>query len=310
MSVANPYSYPAWMLTPRYQASIRACERILKAWGARDAARHAWSWVYDGMSAGDLLRVRRKYGPSSPKSTKIGTIVYGGRTRRWLSTRRDPVLLPRSRTRVDEGMSSRERRIVLLVGQGKRLSAEDAQVARDFGVRILREPSPGHFELTPYGRDVYRHVAGAKVVRIFDPRRGRRPARRDAERSSLGMFAGHSYHSALTAARAEAKKCRTPWYIKQFGASWYMTDTHPALPYVKVHVDERAVKHAMGDPRRKRSRRRDPMHKPTIYEALASKLGRRPTNDELRREVQRIKTEAYIEVASRGKLSHQRRRRR
>ncbi|MGA2876781.1 MAG: hypothetical protein ABSE82_14755 [Nitrososphaerales archaeon] len=34
------------------------------------------------------------------------------------------------------------------------------------------------------------------------------------------------------------------------------------------------------------------MRRPTIYEALAAKLGRAPTNDELRADVQRIKSEA------------------
>ena len=46
----------------------------------------------------------------------------------------------------------------------------------------------------------------------------------------------------------------------------------------------------------------------TIYEALRAKLGREPTRDELRAEVARIKTEALIEVATRGRLPHQRKR--
>ncbi len=44
----------------------------------------------------------------------------------------------------------------------------------------------------------------------------------------------------------------------------------------------------------------------TIYEALAKKLGRRPTNDELRAEIQRIKGESLIERAGKGKLRFQR----
>jgi hypothetical protein len=48
------------------------------------------------------------------------------------------------------------------------------------------------------------------------------------------------------------------------------------------------------------------MRRPTIYEALAAKLGRAPTNDELRADVQRIKSEALAELASRGKLKFQR----
>ena len=46
----------------------------------------------------------------------------------------------------------------------------------------------------------------------------------------------------------------------------------------------------------------------TIYEALKTKLGREPTNAELKADVQRIKEEALIEAATKGKLRHQRRR--
>ena len=45
---------------------------------------------------------------------------------------------------------------------------------------------------------------------------------------------------------------------------------------------------------------------PTIYEALAAKLGRTPTNAELKADVQRIKSEVLIELASKGKLKFQR----
>ena len=48
------------------------------------------------------------------------------------------------------------------------------------------------------------------------------------------------------------------------------------------------------------------MRKPTIYEALAEKLGRTPTNAELKADVERIKTEALIELAGKGKLRFQR----
>ena len=51
------------------------------------------------------------------------------------------------------------------------------------------------------------------------------------------------------------------------------------------------------------------MRKPTIYEALRDKLGREPTNDELRADVERIKEEALVEAATKGKLSFQRSRR-
>jgi hypothetical protein len=50
-----------------------------------------------------------------------------------------------------------------------------------------------------------------------------------------------------------------------------------------------------------------PMKKPTIYEVLMAKLGREPTNAELKAEVERIKREAVDELASNGKLPHQRR---
>ncbi len=46
--------------------------------------------------------------------------------------------------------------------------------------------------------------------------------------------------------------------------------------------------------------------KPTIYEALAAKLGREPTNAELSADVRRILSEATIERATVGKLQHQR----
>lgn len=44
----------------------------------------------------------------------------------------------------------------------------------------------------------------------------------------------------------------------------------------------------------------------TIYEALARKLNREPTNAELKAEVDRIKTEALQDLAAKGKLKHQR----
>ena len=47
----------------------------------------------------------------------------------------------------------------------------------------------------------------------------------------------------------------------------------------------------------------------TIYAALRAKLNREPTNAELAAEVQRIKEEALIDAASKGKLTHQRKRR-
>lgn len=48
------------------------------------------------------------------------------------------------------------------------------------------------------------------------------------------------------------------------------------------------------------------MKTPTIYEALAAKLGRTPTNAELKADVQRIKTEVLVSLAGKGKLRFQR----
>jgi len=52
------------------------------------------------------------------------------------------------------------------------------------------------------------------------------------------------------------------------------------------------------------------IRKPTIYEALKAKLGREPTRSELKDDVKRILTEVTIDLAMRGKLPHQRKRRR
>jgi hypothetical protein len=46
----------------------------------------------------------------------------------------------------------------------------------------------------------------------------------------------------------------------------------------------------------------------TIYLTLRRKLGREPTHAELMAEVKRIKTEALVTVAEKGKLLHQVRR--
>lgn len=48
------------------------------------------------------------------------------------------------------------------------------------------------------------------------------------------------------------------------------------------------------------------MRKPTIYQALCTRLGRTPTDAELKADVERIKTEALIEMADKGKLAFQR----
>jgi hypothetical protein len=44
----------------------------------------------------------------------------------------------------------------------------------------------------------------------------------------------------------------------------------------------------------------------TIWGALARKLGREPTNEEAKAEVQRILQETEIDMAGAGKLRHQR----
>jgi hypothetical protein len=48
--------------------------------------------------------------------------------------------------------------------------------------------------------------------------------------------------------------------------------------------------------------------KPTIYEALAARLGREPTIAEICNDVKRILAEGTIERAEAGKLRHQRNR--
>lgn len=48
--------------------------------------------------------------------------------------------------------------------------------------------------------------------------------------------------------------------------------------------------------------------KPTIYEALRTKLGREPTGEEIKADMRRISDEGLIEMAEAGKLRHQRRR--
>ena len=48
--------------------------------------------------------------------------------------------------------------------------------------------------------------------------------------------------------------------------------------------------------------------KPTIYEALAEKLGRAPSHREVVEDVKRILDEAMVERAEAGKLKHQRKR--
>jgi hypothetical protein len=53
---------------------------------------------------------------------------------------------------------------------------------------------------------------------------------------------------------------------------------------------------------------RKPGRPPTIWQALADKLGREPTNAELKAEVQRILSEGAQELAAAGKLKHQRKR--
>ena len=46
--------------------------------------------------------------------------------------------------------------------------------------------------------------------------------------------------------------------------------------------------------------------KPTIYAALYTKLGRRPTDAEVKADVRRILSDATVERATKGTLPHQR----
>jgi hypothetical protein len=46
----------------------------------------------------------------------------------------------------------------------------------------------------------------------------------------------------------------------------------------------------------------------TIYDALAAKLGRKPTHAEIKTEVRRIIGEAFDATAAAGKLAHQKKR--
>lgn len=48
------------------------------------------------------------------------------------------------------------------------------------------------------------------------------------------------------------------------------------------------------------------MTKPTIYQALETKLGRIPTHNELVADVKRILTESLVELATKGQLHYQR----
>ena len=52
------------------------------------------------------------------------------------------------------------------------------------------------------------------------------------------------------------------------------------------------------------------MRKPTIYEALYIKLGRHPTNAEIEADVSRIKQDALVEAATKGKLWFQKKKKR
>lgn len=47
----------------------------------------------------------------------------------------------------------------------------------------------------------------------------------------------------------------------------------------------------------------------TIYDALKAKLGREPTMPEIKAEIERIREEALIDMAEKGGLRHQRKRR-
>lgn len=55
--------------------------------------------------------------------------------------------------------------------------------------------------------------------------------------------------------------------------------------------------------------RESSVKKPTIFEALMSKLGRVPTSEEVKADVKRILSESLVSQASKGNLSFQKRRR-
>lgn len=48
------------------------------------------------------------------------------------------------------------------------------------------------------------------------------------------------------------------------------------------------------------------MQKPTIYKVLKEKLGREPSNQELKDDVRRILDDGLVEMAAKSKLKHQR----
>ena len=67
----------------------------------------------------------------------------------------------------------------------------------------------------------------------------------------------------------------------------------------------------MANARRSDMRERDrtmSTRKPTIWEALADRLGREPTHAEACAEVRRILTEGLVDLAECGALPHQRKR--
>lgn len=77
----------------------------------------------------------------------------------------------------------------------------------------------------------------------------------------------------------------------------------------QVHASELKLRSEM-EPEREIALEMNSVRKPTIYEALRAKLGREPTDAELKADVERIKREAVDELARLGKLPHQRRGRR
>ena len=83
--------------------------------------------------------------------------------------------------------------------------------------------------------------------------------------------------------------------VREFEAWYDYRSNHLAPGYTKEQFKKEFMR-GWGDKSRN----------PTIYQALAQKLGRQPTNAQLKAEVERIKKEAYIEAASKGKLAHQR----
>lgn len=91
-----------------------------------------------------------------------------------------------------------------------------------------------------------------------------------------------------------------PYFEKTTLSQFYANTPHSGFA-----TDQRPVYSSFAIARKAPKAKRNPS-KPTIYQALVSKLGRTPTNAEVKADVERIKREALVELANKGKLPHQR----